>query len=219
MIRVFVANCNVLTRIGLRTLFSSAQDIELVGEASDGFEARHLCKNLKPDVIVWDLNMPGPQSLKIISFLKSEQIEAKMVVFTQYKKNECIKELINAGVTGYVLIEEAEQAIIHAIRTVMHGGTWFSDVIFDMLISEKNVPPPWGEISCLTDREIKFLELISHGWENTRLAKHFCLSEQTARNYLKVIYTKINVHSRSEAILWARDHSIGGVWCEHSSTN
>lgn len=213
MIRVLIANGNILARIGLRTLLSKAEDIELVGEAINGYEAMRQYKELRPDIILWDLKMPGPQTIEFLSSLQEEQSRSKLIIVTPYKEKHCVRDLINAGVTGYVLTEETEQAIIYAIYTVMHGGTWLSRDIVDILVNTSNIASEQNEDLFLTDRELQLLELISRGWGNTRLAKHLCLSEQTVRNYIKNLYTKLEVHSRAEAVVWARDHGIGGVWC------
>ncbi len=211
MIRVLIVNCNVLVRIGLHTLLSSIEDIELVGEVANGYEIGKQCEELQPDVILWDLNMPGPQTLELLSFLQEKQIKSKLVVVTYHREKNCVRELISAGITGYVLIEEAEteQAIMYAIHTAIHGGTWFSRTITDIIISGPDTTPIGDNTSFLTKRELQLLELISCGWENTRLAKHFSLSEQTVRNYVSNLYTKLDVHSRAEAVIWARDHGIG----------
>lgn len=213
MIRVFIANNNVLARIGLRTLLADSEDTELVGEVANGYEAQRKCEELLPDVILWDLKMPGPQTLEFLSFLQEKRLPSKLIVVTLHREKACVKELISTGVAGYVLIEEVEQAIVPAIRTVMHGGTWFSRAIVDLIVSEPDPDLARGDTAFLSKRELQLLELISRGWENTRLAGHFCLSEQTVKNYIRNLYTKLDVHSRAEAIVWARDHGIGGVWC------
>ncbi len=213
MINALVTNTHALTRIGICTLLERTHDMNLAGETADGYKAMHLCSELKPDIMLWDLNMPGPQAIEMLHFLQEQSIETKIMVLTHYNEKACVRDLISAGIAGYVLDDETEEAVINAIRTVMQGGIWFSRAVVgglvdrkDDILSQKKEPP-------LTNREQQFLERIAQGWDNNQIAEHFSLSKQTVRNYIGSLYIKLGVHSRAEAIVWARDHGVGGIWC------
>jgi DNA-binding NarL/FixJ family response regulator len=206
-IRIVLADDHPLIRAGLRARLQAEPDIVVVGEASDGDEAQLRCRELHPDVMVLDLNMPGPPAMTTLAFFKEHCPPVRVLVLTAYNDDAYARGLLAAGVAGYVLKDEAPDALVDAVRSVAHGGTWFSQSIIAKLAAPTPAAPANDQ---LTGRERELLDLVGRGWDNARIAEELSLSEQTIRNYLSRLYGKLGVQSRAEAIVWARDHDATG---------
>lgn len=205
LIRVLLADDHPLVRAGIRTTMNAEQDIDLVGEAVNGHEAQHLCRELKPDVLLLDLNMPGPQAIEIIAYVHTHCPTTNVVVLTAYDDDAYIQGLLSAKVDGYVLKDEATESVANAIRTVCNGGTWFSRTIVEKLLLSRTAPLA-SDDPTLTEREHQILAMIGRGFDNAKIAAELHLAEQTVRNYVSRLYVALGVNSRSEAIIWAREH-------------
>jgi DNA-binding NarL/FixJ family response regulator len=205
-IRVLLADDHPVVRAGLRTTLESEPDIVVVGEATDGDQAQQHCRALQPDVLVLDLNMPGPPAPATVSFVQAHCPNVRVVVLTAYDDDAYVRGLIEAGVGGYVLKDEAPEALVQAVRSVVHGGTWFSQPVVTKFVRASARPPTTGPP--LTERERQLLRLLAQGWDNARIAEESHLGEQTVRNYVSRLYGKLGVRTRAEAIVWARDHDV-----------
>jgi DNA-binding NarL/FixJ family response regulator len=205
-IRVLLADDHPLIRTGLRTTLETETDIVVVGEASDGDEAQRLCRALQPDILVLDLNMPGSPAVATIASVGELCSRTRVVMLTAYNDDAYVRGLLQAGAMGYVLKDEAPEALVQAVRSVAQGGTWFSQPVVAHLVM--STPAAGSNIPLLTERESQLARLIGQGWDNQRIAEELCLSEQTVRNYVSRLYGKIGVQTRAEAVVWARDHEL-----------
>lgn len=201
-IDVIIADDHPLMRSGIRATLQSAADICVVGEASDGNEAQRLCRRLAPDILILDLNMPGPSFLETLTSLKKAAPSVNVLVLTAFDDGVYVRSLVKAGIAGYILKDEVPDALISAVRTVRHGGTWFSRAVFSKLY-EVNLSD--GALRDLTDRERDVLGLVATGRDNGEIARELGLAEQTVRNYVSRVYEKVGVRSRVELAVWARD--------------
>jgi DNA-binding NarL/FixJ family response regulator len=205
-IRVLLADDHPVVRAGLRTTLVSEIDIVIVGEATDGDQAQQRCLSLQPDILVLDLNMPGPSALATVAFVQAHCPNVRVVVLTAYDDDAYVRGLIEAGVEGYVLKDEAPEALVQAIRNVVHGRTWFSQRVVTKIVRASTrttiAGPP------LTEREVQLLRMLAQGWDNARIAEEMHLGEQTVRNYVSRLYGKLGVQTRAEAMVWARDHDV-----------
>jgi DNA-binding NarL/FixJ family response regulator len=181
-------------------------DIVVVGEAATGEEAQALCRELQPDIMVLDLNMPGPPATETVAYVQENCPQVRVLVLTAYDDEPYIRGLVSAGVSGYILKDEAPDALVQAVRTVVLGGTWFSQSIVRKLTSGPRQGRSAG--SDLTDRERQLLRLLVLGWDNAHIARELNLGEQTVRNYLSRMYAKLGVQTRSETIAWAHEHDV-----------
>lgn len=203
IIRVVLADDHPLIRSGLRTRLEEEPGLVVVGEVANSESAMQACQDQQPDVLVLDLNMPGPAATSVVAFAHEHCPTMKVLVLTAYDHDAYVRGLVGAGVSGYVLKDEAPDALVDAVRSVANGGTWFSRAVVKKLIQPREQQRPGPR---LTPREQELLDLLGRGWDNWRLAQELHLSEQTVRNYLSRLYSKLGVQTRAGAIVWARDH-------------
>jgi DNA-binding NarL/FixJ family response regulator len=204
LIRVLIADDHPLVRSGLCTALQTEPDIAVAGEASDGDETQRQCAALQPDVLVLDLNMDGPPAVATLAVVRERCPRTRVLILSAYDDDVYVRGVVLAGAMGYVLKDEAPEALVQAVRTVAQGGTWFSRSLVENLVlraeqDDSDAPP-------LTERESQIIRLIAQGWDNARIAEELCLSEQTIRNYVSRLYGKIGVQTRAEAVVWGRDH-------------
>ena len=206
-VRVLLADDHPLIRTGIRTVLCAEQDIEVVAEAANGDEAYTLALQYKPDVLLLDLNMPGLSPLELVARLREEVPSLNVVVLTAFDDDVYVRSLLNAGVKGYILKDEALEAVVQAIYSVAVGGTWFSETIAKRLFSQGN-SPSFASPAVLSEREKELLRYLLRGMSNQEIAKEMALAEQTVRNYISRLYNKLGVRSRTEAVLWAWMHQL-----------
>jgi DNA-binding NarL/FixJ family response regulator len=161
---------------------------------------------LQPDVLVLDLNMPGPPATATLAFVQAHCPHVRVVVLTAYDDEAVVQELIEAGVGGYVLKDEAPDSLVQAVRSVVRGGTWFSQPVVTKYVRASTRAAAAGP--SFTERESQILGMLARGWDNARIAEELHLGEQTVRNYVSRLYGKLGVQTRAEAIVWARDHGV-----------
>ncbi len=207
--RIVVVDDHPFVQTGIKVYLNTEPDIEIVGKATNGTDAQVLCDTLQPDVMVLDLRMPGLSALDVIEFVKSHCPNTKILVFSAYSDSTSVQTILSAGVAGYILKEESPDLLLQAIRTVTSGATWFSRAIMRYVLNQKLSPSYHPTLRDLTERERDVLIGIAQGWSNAQIAAHLHLADQTVRNYTGRVYEKIEVASRTEALLWARKHGIG----------
>ena len=201
-IRVIVADDHPLMRAGLRTELAAEEDIALVGEATDGYEARRLCQALNADVLLLDLSMPGPPATETIAYLHEQHPELKVVILSAYDDEAFLRSLV-PRVAGYVLKDETTDALVRAIRAVMQGDKWFSRRVVDQLAQMEANQTGLTEEIALTTRELEVLRLVAEGSSNTEIAQALSISKPTVRFHLRNIYSKTGLRSRTELAVWA----------------
>lgn len=205
LIKVVLADDHPLVRSGIKTTLAGERDIHLSGEATNGNEAQALIREQEPHVLLLDLNMSGASPLNTLSFVKEASPHTKVLVLTAYDDESYIRGLVDAGCAGYLLKDEAAEALVHAIRTVAAGGTWFSKTVLDKMMKWSQDEVRHNSAFDLTKREREILGVMAQGWDNKRISEEFSLAEQTVRNYVSRIYDKLNMHTRAEVIVWAID--------------
>src|ERR687885_2099883 len=183
-IRVLLADDHPLIRAGIRTILTAEPDVRLVGEAIDGTDAQHLCRTLQPDVLLLDLNMPGPSPAETVAVLRTECPAVHVLVLTAHDDDAYVRALVAAGVDGYVLKDDATEAVVRAIHTVMQGDTWFSRLVMDKLVQVGTRGDVPSKNPALTMREIQVLRLVVEGKTNQEIARALGISVKTVEKHL-----------------------------------
>jgi DNA-binding NarL/FixJ family response regulator len=208
-IRLLIADSHPATRAGIQTIIDGAAEIVLIGEAEDGHTTQRLSCILQPSVLLMGLSMPGPMPEETIVSVQQQSPTTRTLVYTAYETDASIRSIIALGVAGYVLKEEQPDALIMAIRTVASGGAWFSRRVmerFMQLTQHKSAPHP---ADILTDREREIVTLLAEGLDNTQIARTLRLAPQTVANRISRVYSKLDMRSRAELIIWARERGKG----------
>jgi DNA-binding NarL/FixJ family response regulator len=201
-IRVILADDHPVVRNGIRHLLEKVVDIEVLGEASTGGEALALVQELKPDILLLDMEMPDLNGREVAAKLQQMGSPVKILALSAYDDPVYIRELLESGAVGYLVKEEAPETIVEAVRGVSHGEQgWVSRRIAAQMVSW--VRGDEAERSQLTPREVDVLRLVVDGNTNQSIANSLGISEKTVEKYMDAIFTKLNVSSRVEAAVYA----------------
>jgi DNA-binding NarL/FixJ family response regulator len=202
-IRVLLADDHPLIRTGISTVLSSAPDIKLIGEATNANDVYEMTRTMHPDVLLLDLNMPGPSPIETVTAVHNECPDVKVIVLTAHDNDTYVRTLVGFGVDGYVVKDEAVDAIVHAIRAVVNDGTWFSQSIVTKLVHWKTNTTKQRTGTSLTDRELEVLRLVVNGYTDQEISQQLGLADRTVRYRLRTIYTKLEAKTRVEAAVQA----------------
>jgi DNA-binding NarL/FixJ family response regulator len=210
-VRVFIADDHTLFRDGLRALFSSVPDIEVVGEAASGEEIVERVRVVQPDVILMDVQMPHVNGIEATRQITRGNPDTSVIVVTMLDDDDSVFAAMRAGARGYVLKGADQAEMLRAIRAAAQGEALFSPGIADKLqkflskprFSEEEIFPE------LTAREREVLDLLAAGHNKHEIAKSLGISPKTVSNHLSNIYSKLQVADRAEAMLRAREAGLG----------
>ncbi len=211
-IRLLIADDHPIVRKGLRALMEDQPDIQVVGEAADGKEAVERARELKPDVILLDLMMPGKDGFYAIGEIKREQPNARILVLTSYFEDDQVFPAIKAGALGYLLKDSAPQELLQAIRDIARGQSALHPAIALKVIRELNHPsdlPPTTDP--LTARELEVLTLLGQGMSNAEIAARLTISERTVGTHISNILSKLHLASRTQAALYALREGLASL--------
>lgn len=201
LIRVLLADDHPVMRDGTSHILEKEADITVVGEVDHNDELETVCEEVRPDVILLDLLMPGMPALQVISRLHARCPRVRVVIFSAYEDYVPVAELLRAGVSGFVHKDERPQMVVQAVRTAYRGGTVFSGPVMKRMQDVRSHEP-------LTEREREVLQRLTRGWTNDHIAGELSVTERTVRYHLSNIYNKLGVSGRSEAIAWAVRHGF-----------
>jgi DNA-binding NarL/FixJ family response regulator len=211
-IRIVIADDHPLFRAGLRALLGSVTDMEVVGEATTGDEAVDLAREVHPEVVVMDLNMPGIGGIGATRRIVEDARGVRVLVMTMHEDDEAVFAALRAGAHGYLLKGALQEETLRAIRAVANGEAILGPAVAARLQGYLTAPPvadPADAFPQLTDREIEVLELLAERRSNAEIAAELFLSQKTVRNYVSGILAKLQVADRAEARLVARAAGIG----------
>ena len=197
-IRVLLADDQSILADGIRSVLSSSGELEVVGIASDGFEALDLLEKCAPDVILMDIRMPNMNGVIATQEVKRRHPEVKVLILTTFDDSDYILNAINNGASGYLLKDTSAAALIDAIKNAYAG-----DTILPAKIARRIVGQAGGGLKRrfgLSDREVEIAIMIYEGFTNKQIASALKLTDGTARNYISAIYEKIGSSSRSDAV-------------------
>lgn len=213
MIRVAVADDHPVVRDGLRALFASLPEFELVAEAATGREAVRAAVASRPDVLVMDLRMPDLDGTAATAEIARAAPEVAILVLTMFEDDQSVFAAMRAGAHGYLVKGAEQDEISQAITTVAAGGAVFGPGVARRVLGYFNSPPqtPQEPFPELGPREREVLDLIATGLPNRAIADRLGLADKTVGNYISAIFAKLQVATRAEAIIRARDAGLGGA--------
>ena len=204
-IRVLLADDQSILADGIKSVLSSCEDIEVVGIASDGFEALDLLEKCLPDVILMDIRMPNMNGVIATQEVKRRHPEVKVLILTTFDDSDYILNAINNGASGYLLKDTSSAALIDAIKNAYAGDTILPAKIARRIADAARMVSSDREIKLkrcfgLSDREVEIALMIYEGFTNKQIASALKLTDGTARNYISAIYEKVGASTRSEAV-------------------
>ena len=210
-IRILIADDHPIVREGLRGLLSVKPGFEVVGEAEDGIEAVLLATSLKPDVVILDLEMPRKNGYDALIEIRRAEPSIRVLILTSFSKDQKINACLEAGAMGCLLKDSAPQELIRAIRDVHRGEKALHPAIARRLLNAQSSPQPENNPNDLTDRETDVLRLIAQGLTNQEIADALVISVPTVRTHINHLLSKLNLTSRSQAILYALRNNIASL--------
>ena len=208
-IRVLIADGHALFRRGLEMVLEEEDDIDLVGQASDGAEAVAVAGEALPDVVVMEVRMPKTSGIEACRAIKEVAPSAKIVMLTISDEEKDLFEAIRAGASGYLLKDIPLDEVAEAVRAVHGGQSIINPSMAGKLLTEfatlakQDAEAQPVTVPKLTEREMEVLKLVARGMNNRDIAKELFLSEDTAKNHVRNILEKLQVHSRMEAVMIA----------------
>lgn len=202
-IRVLLVDDCETFRFGLRRVLHAAQDITVVGEASNYDEAMKQVESLQPDVMLLDCRMLGGDGTQVAMMVRQHGWQTNMLALSAHDDDEYVRGMLDAGAIGYVLKEESPERIVEAVRAAARGEGWFSPAIAARIATWMQRETTTISQVALTGRERQVVRLLANGWRNKQIAGELVISEATVCFYLRNIYAKIGVQSRTEAAAWA----------------
>ncbi|MDR5694786.1 MAG: response regulator transcription factor [Armatimonadota bacterium] len=210
-IRLIIADDHAVLRAGLRLLLESQPDLQVVGEAGDGWETLQLAEQHKPDVILLDLSMPGPGGLEVIKEIKRRVPRAKVLVLTMHEDEGYLRSVLKAGGSGYVVKKAADTELLSAIRSVHRGGVYIDPSLTRGLVEEileEEAPAKKLGEEVLSEREREVLVLLALGHTNQEIAEKLCLSVKTVETYRARIQEKLQLRSRAALVRYALERGL-----------
>lgn len=205
-VRLVIANDHLIFLQGLKAALEGNQQLKVVGEAAGGNAALDLVETLRPDVLILDVEMPDMSSIEVVKQLRERNIAVHVLVLSAYSDTEYIRRLLQEGVAGYVLKDEAAEMVVQAVEAVARGETgWFSRKVVSQIDRVVQRDLIWKD---LTNREIQVLRELALGKSNVDIGHTLHISEKTVEKHLDNIYRKLGVASRTQAAVIATQRGL-----------
>ena len=212
-IRIILADDHTVVRTAVAAYLARRGDIEVVGEVGEGGPPLFdLIRRQNPDVLLLDAHMPGHEVDVVDSArrLQEEWPDMRILVLSAYNRREYVVGLLKAGAAGYVLKDDDSEMLLRAIRTVAHGGEWVSPRVANVIVNSVRQGEP-DPADLLSRREIEVLRAVARGLTNGKIAEELYISEQTVKNHVSSIFSKLEVDTRVEAVLYAIRHGLASA--------
>ncbi|HEY3057329.1 MAG TPA: response regulator transcription factor [Thermoanaerobaculia bacterium] len=212
MIRVFIADDQLLIRQGLRALLDLEPEIEIAGEANDGEEAVRLVSETKVDVMLLDIRMPKKNGIEVLHELSARNALPPTLILTTFDDTDVVLDGVRAGASGFLLKDVSYEQLVGAIRAIAAGETVFQPAVTQRLLRAsdrlrtkfESLPSP----ERLTEREIEVVRLMAGGYSNREIAHALSTAEGTIKNHVSSILSKFGVRDRTRAVLKALESGI-----------
>lgn len=211
-VRVLLADDHGIVREGLRLLLNAQSDIDVVGEASNGFDAVQAALKLRPDIAIIDIAMPGLNGIEAARQIHEELPEVQTIMLSMYVSNEYIYRALESGARGYVLKEAVGEELIQAVHTVNNGGRHLSprisDDLIDAYLQQRATVAKDAPLSLLSAREREILPLVAEGCSSVEIGELLSLSSKTVETYRSRLMQKLELESLADLIKFALRHEL-----------
>ena len=213
MIRVLIADDQELVRAGFRMILEVEDDIEVVGEASDGAAAVEAARKLDPDVVLMDVRMPGTDGIEATRRLGISGSRARVLMLTTFDADDYVYDAMKAGASGFMLKNAPPQRLVDAVHATAAGEAQLAPAIVQRMIQEFVRRPAPGatrppELDELTNRELDVLKLVARGLSNAEIAADLFLGDATVRTHVSRILTKLQLRDRTQAVVLAYESGL-----------
>ncbi|MFV2175080.1 response regulator [Actinomadura sp. LOL_016] len=214
MIKVLLADDQRLVRAGFGSILDDEEDITVVGQAADGEQAIAACRELRPDVVLMDIRMPGMDGLEAARRIARDRRldDVRVVILTTFDLDEYVYGALRAGATGFLLKDTEPEELIHAVRVAARGDALITPSVTRRLIAEfagrVTAPAPGARLNALTDREREVMLLVAGGLSNDQIAAKLVLSPATAKTHVSRIMSKLDVRDRSQLVVMAYESAM-----------
>jgi DNA-binding NarL/FixJ family response regulator len=212
MIRAVIVDDQELVRSGFTMILDAQPDIDVVGEAADGHQAIQVSEQLRPDVVLMDVRMPGLNGIQATERISSRPDPPRVLMLTTFDLDEYVYDAIRAGASGFLLKDVSRPELIHAVRTVAAGNTLLAPAITRRLVEQFVRRPPPGRhpqrLDGLTKREEEILSYVGRGLSNAEIATELVLAETTVKTHVTRILTKLGLRDRVQAVVLAYETGL-----------
>lgn len=203
-IQVMLVDDHPLLRSGVKSLLSSEDDVEVIGEAEDGLSAVQMALELTPDVVVMDVSLPNLDGTEATKQILAQEPSLKVLALSAHEEAAFARMLLDAGAAGYALKRSACDELVRALRIVAGGGTYLDPSIAGPLMaSQRRSSPPGIPTASLSEREVEVIRLVAQGHTSKEMAQALGLSPRTLETYKARAMSKLNLRSRADLIRYA----------------
>ena len=210
-LRIVLVDDHEVVRLGLKSLLARNSQFNVVAEAGNASEALDRIARYKPDVVVMDIRLPGKNGIEATREIIQQYPHTKVIMLTSYAEDELLFDAIAAGASGYVLKQIGSNELVNALEKIGRGESLVDPTLMQKVFARVREASRKAEdeaFATLSDQELKILSLVAKGKTNKEIAEAVFLSEQTVRNYVSSILSKLNLSTRAEAAAYAVEHRV-----------
>jgi DNA-binding NarL/FixJ family response regulator len=214
-ISVLLVDDQAMVRAGFRMILEAEDDIVVVGEASDGDQGVVVARQMRPDVVLMDVQMPRMDGLEATGRIVQEPgLTSRVVILTTFERDDYVFEALRAGASGFLLKNAPPEDLVHAVRVVAAGDALLAPSVTRRVIEEYSRRPPprsnsnGDDLHRLTEREREVLSLLATGKSNSELAAHLYLGEGTIKTHVSNVLTKLGLRDRMQAVVFAYESGL-----------
>lgn len=206
-IKILLADDHTLFRQGIKTLLASEPDMEVVGEAADAAAAADKATELKPDIVLLDIGMPGPSSFEVARQIRRNRPDTKVVFLTMYDDEDYLHECMDVGANGYILKDSPAAQLASALRDVFRGGSYLSPKMLSQLVHDFRTRVKTSDhlprFASLTPREKEVLKMLAEGNSVKEVATQLDLSVKTVEAHKFNLMRKLGIHNKAQLVQYA----------------